>query len=142
MRLHLYQDLQYLCTSRDISATDHLKNVETLSGQCSRAGITHTDEDIITVLSDKQKLQPLFFGAGPAEPDISLPDPFSYLSLPKGDYLFYQFSDTSQEGIRDAVNDAESALFQKGWSRQGAHIYIRGVKEGPGYALQVIIPLE
>ncbi len=145
MRLNLYESIDYLCTAGDeLSRNDHLTNLSLLRSQCRTASITLPEDEILlcsTFDAGTHSISPVSFGAGPVWEKIQLQPPFCYVTLPAGAYLFYQFPDPSPEGVESAYRTALSGMDARGWRPKEHSLMLRGVKEGPWYALQVLIPL-
>ena len=147
MRLNLYESISYLCIAGDgLSRNDHLANLSLLRSQCSDASIAlQEDEILLCSIFDPEtfSITPVKFGSGPVrERPAHLEPPFYSMTLPAGVYLFYQFPDPSPEGIESAYRSALSGMDSRGWTPKQNQLLMRGVKEGPWYALQVLIPLE
>ncbi len=146
MKLHLYQDIIYLCGAGNYSPTDPLGNLSSLQEECRNAGISLNDEEILLQVS-RSGTNPVLntpcFGAGPVlSMEAPIPEIFSFFTLSAGDYLFYQFPDPTADEITTAYRNALSGLYARGWKPKGDNLYLRGVKEeSQAYALQVFIPL-
>jgi hypothetical protein len=140
MKLHLYESFTYSCIAENNALFEMDRVVKRIKEETG----TTTDEEIVIFSQEALALQEsensLFAGLGPItngnKTEITK-------SIPEGDYLFYQFPDSSASGIRDAITFLVS--YAKNHNiplRDDRQVILRGVKEVGFYVLQLLFPLR
>ncbi|MGM0431762.1 MAG: hypothetical protein ACQEQU_03505 [Spirochaetota bacterium] len=146
LKLHLYENIRYLCIAESQAFFDPEGALKTLYAHIASCGLSSGDEEIAVfsnqelVLSEKETS--LFVGTGPAGPtDIPQGCPVFTKEIPAGTYQFLQLSDPSSEGIRSAAQFLLEKNEYKHNSPFSQEIILRGVKEAGFYVLQLLMPI-
>lgn len=145
MKLHLFTTTQYTCIPETETLFDPERGLRRLKQLAQEASVPLIDEELAVFTTQEAVLtegkNSLAIGAGPAEGPVDVP-PFHTRDLAEGPYYFYQFADSSEQGIRGALQYSLQALKQKGFIPSSDQVILRGVKEAGFYVLQIVIPLE
>ena len=107
-------------------------------------GITLVDEEIAVFTTRDQLFSgsgsSITIGAGPLGETV-IPEAFHIRSISEGAYLFYQFADSSAEGITAALQFSLQAMKTRGMTPASDTVILRGVREAGFYVYQVLIPI-
>ncbi len=144
MKLHMYQTTDFLCIPVRDSLFDPHGGLKQLRASAEAHGITLVDEEIAVFTTRDQLFSgsgsSIAIGAGPLGETV-IPEAFHSRSISEGAYLFYQFSDSSAEGITAALQFSLQAMKARGMTPASDTVILRGVREAGFYVYQVLIPI-
>jgi len=144
MKLYLYQSTPFLCINQEAALFEPDKGLKQLRKDAQHHDITLIDDEI-AIFTTKDKIfagttNSLAIGAGPYSEKLTSTS-FHIRSIDEGTYFFYQFADSSPEGITTALQYSIQSMKAKNMQSASDAVILRGVKEVGFYVYQIIIPV-
>ncbi len=144
MKLYLYQSTPFLCINQENILYTPDKGLKQLRTDAEQHNITLIDDEI-AIFTTRDKIfegsqNSIAIGAGPFTEELPN-EHYQLRSIPEGTFFFYQFADSSPEGITSALQYSIQSMKTKNMKSASDEVILRGVKEVGFYVYQIIIPV-
>ncbi len=145
MRLHLFQTIHYICISDTSTLFTPESGLYRLKHAAEGHGVSLNDDEI-AIFTRRENIfhtigNSLAIGAGPTEQSLDIGS-FHTREISEGSYFFYQFPDSSEDGIRSALQYGINTLDARGLIPASDEVILRGIKETDFYVFQILILLK